>query len=271
MFWESSKIPEENDKNDDIIIKFQKTIRFNKATGTYNIRLPWKLNKHDLPTNFILSKRRLNSLLNSLNKKDPALIKKYNEQLIEQVNLGFIKKVRNLNLHEGLLHYIPHFPVFETDSATTKMRIVYDASARVPSKALSLNDCLHTSPNLTQDLTGILLKFRAFLQIELNNQDKDATRFLSLKDINKSVNSADNLEAYRFCSVVFGAAPSPFLLNATLRYHLDEKDNWITKDLTENMYMDNVVTGTNCDDKALEHYSLSASTRSRHESTTVDL
>ena len=269
-FWEINKIPEESDKNDDISIKFQKTIRFNKVTGRYNVRLPWKLNKHDLPTNLILSKRRLNSLLNSLNKKDPGLIKKYNEQLLEQVNLGFIEKVRNLNLHEGILHYIPHFPVFKTDSATTKMRIVYDASAIVSSEALSLNDCLHTGPNLMQDLTGILLKLRthriaftadiekAFLQIELNNQDRDATRFLWLKDINKSVNSVDNLEAYRFCRVLFGAAPSPFLLNATIRYHLNEKDNWITKDLTENMYMDNVVTGTNCDDKALE-YSLSRS------------
>ena len=71
-----------------------------------------------------------------------------------------------------------------------------------------------------QDLTGILLKFRthiiaftadiekAFRQIELNNQDRDATSFLWLKDINKSVNGADNLEAYRFCRVLFGAVPS---------------------------------------------------------------
>ena len=73
-FWEISKIPEESDKNDDIITDFQKTIRFNEATGRYNVRLPWKQNKQDLPTNFILSKRRLNSLLNSLNKKDPGLI-----------------------------------------------------------------------------------------------------------------------------------------------------------------------------------------------------
>ena len=119
-----------------------------------------------------------------------------------------------------------------------------------------------------QDLIGILLKFwthriaftaeieKAFLQIELNNQDRDATRFLWLKDMNKFINSAINSEAYRFCRVLFAAAPSPFLLNATIRYHLNEKDNWTTKALTENMYMDNAVTGTNCDDKALECYSL---------------
>ncbi|XP_068734839.1 uncharacterized protein [Montipora capricornis] len=146
------------------------------------------------------------------------------------------------------------------------MRIVYDTSARVSSEALSLNECLHTGPNPMQDLTGILLKFRAhriaftaFLQIELNNKDRDSTRFLWLKDINKSVNSADNLEAYGFCRVLLGAAPSPFLLNASIRYHLNEKDNCITKDLTENMSMDNVVTGTNCDDKTLKYYSSSCS------------
>ena len=135
-------------QNDDIIIKFQKTIQFNKATGRYYVQLPWKLNKHNLPTNFILCKRQLNSLPNSLNKKEPGIIKKYNKQMLEQVNLGFIEQVRNLNLHEGILHYIAHFPVFKTDSATTKMRIVYDASARVSSDAVSLNDCLHTGPNV---------------------------------------------------------------------------------------------------------------------------
>ena len=164
---------------------------------------------------------------------------------------------------------MPHFPVFKSDSVTTKMRIVYDASARMSPKSPNLNDCLHTGPNLMQDLTGILLKFRthkkafsadiekAFLQIELNSLDRDTTRFLWLKDINKPVDSKSNLEAYRFCRVLFGATPSPFLLNATIQYHQSQKDNWVVWDLMENMYMDNVITGTNCDNKSLEYYSLS--------------
>ena len=65
------------------------------------------------------------------------------------------------------------------------------------------------------------------------------------------------MEAYRFCRVLFGATPSPFLLNATIQYHLSQKDNWVARDLMENMYMDNVITGTDCDNKSLEYYSLS--------------
>ena len=268
-FWEINQIPEENKQDEEIIRKFQETIWFNEATGRYNVKLPWKLNKHDLPANYNLSKSRLSSLQNSLNRKDPELITKYNEQLLEQLNLGFIEKVQNLDHHEGVLHYMPHFPVFKSDSATTKMRILYDASARMSPKSPSLNDCLHTGPNLMQDLTGILLKFRthkkafsadiekAFLQIELNSLDRDATRFLWLKDINQPVDSKSNLEAYRFCRVLFGATPSPFLLNATIQYHLSQKNNWVARDLMENMFMDNVITGTDCDNKSLEYYSLS--------------
>ena len=51
---------------------------------------------------------------------DPERIK-YNNQLFEQLNLGFLDKVHNLNHDEGILHYIPHFPAFKADSVTTKM------------------------------------------------------------------------------------------------------------------------------------------------------
>ena len=105
-----------------------------------------------------LRKKLLNNLQDSLNKKESGLMMKYNEHPFKQLSLGFIEKVKDVNHQEGILHYIPHFPAFKKDSATTKMRIVYDTSARMSTKALSL--MISDYPNLMQDLTGILLKFR---------------------------------------------------------------------------------------------------------------
>ncbi len=42
--------------------------------------------------------------------------------------------------------YIPHKPVIQPNAESTKIRVVYDASARAHEGAPSLNECLHTDP-----------------------------------------------------------------------------------------------------------------------------
>ena len=155
-FWEISKIPDEcNDTEVTEVQKhFQDTIEFNKVTGRYNVRLPWKDNKQKLPTNYTLARKRLSNLQHTLKGKQPELIYKYNEQLLDQLKRGFIEQVLDPNIHQGVMHYMAHFPVFK-ESNTTAMRIVYDASAKISAKALSLNDCLHTGPNLIQRLQNV--------------------------------------------------------------------------------------------------------------------
>ena len=113
-----------------------------------------------LISNFTMTRKRLNNLQHALKGEHPELIYKYNEQLVDQPKRGFIEQVLDPNIHQGVIHYIPHFPVFK-ESSTTAMRIVHDASAKISSKALSLNDCLHTRPNLIQRLQNMLLTFRS--------------------------------------------------------------------------------------------------------------
>ena len=77
-------------------------------------------------------------------------------------------------------------------------------------------------------MTGLLLRFRfksvafvadlekAFLQITLHPEDRDVTRFLwraAAADVVPTM--------YRMTRVMFGVNASPFLLQATIRHHLD--------------------------------------------------
>ena len=76
------------------------------------------------------------------------------------------------------------------NSKTTSLKIVFDCFTRESINAPSLNDCLHSGPPLISEMVSVLMRFRcsafacssdiekAYLQIELWEEDRDATRFL---------------------------------------------------------------------------------------------
>ena len=47
---------------------------------------------------------------------------------------------------------------------------------------------------------------------------------------------------------------SPFILNAVVKSHLERHPSPVTKDLLENIYVDNVVSGTEIDQEAINYY-----------------
>ncbi|XP_035232507.1 uncharacterized protein LOC118204282 [Stegodyphus dumicola] len=76
-------------------------------------------------------------------QKDPNLHLQYIETLKDYENKNIIEKVRcPKEPVDKPVFYLPHQPVFREESATTKMRIVFDASSSHNFKHLSLNDCL---------------------------------------------------------------------------------------------------------------------------------
>ena len=239
--------------DDDLALdNFNNSVKF--INGRYMVAWPWKEENPDLPENYQLAYGRLRSIVQKL-KKDPKLLKQYEEIIQEQLRRGIIEKVTD-HCEEGTLkHYITHHPIITPSKNTTKVRVVYDASAKTKQSQRSLNECLYRGPVMLPDLSGLLLRFRlspigvvsdiekAFLNVGLQPQDRDVTRFLWLKNIN--VNDLNNnLQVYRFCRVPFGVVSSPFLLAATITYHLKHIGNPTAERIQRDIYVDNIITGT---------------------------
>ena len=77
----------------------------------------------------------------------------------DQLRQGIIEKVR-IESTNTPKHYIPHHAVVNPTKASTKVRIVYDASAKTKPENNSLKKCRYRGPILLHNLTGILLRFR---------------------------------------------------------------------------------------------------------------
>ena len=62
------------------------------------------------------------------------------------------------------------------------------------------------------------------------------------------------MQIYRFTRLPFGIISSPLLLSATVEHHLDETNTTTEKQIKDDIYVDNLITGTNNDEKALQLY-----------------
>lgn len=92
--------------------------------------------------------------------QDPLLLESYDRVIQEQIESGIVERVPETSV-DGRIHYLPHHPVIRNDKATTKVRVVYDASSFEGNNA-SLNQCLHIGPSFNQSIMDILVRFRIY-------------------------------------------------------------------------------------------------------------
>ena len=112
--------------------------------GWYETGLPWKASHPFLPNNEQGSLRHLDALHKKLARSN--LTESYGQIIAEQQNEGIVENApEQANRTE---FYIPHKPVVHPGAESTKLRIVYDASARAHKDAPSLNECLEIGPSL---------------------------------------------------------------------------------------------------------------------------
>ena len=124
------------------------------------------------------------------------------------------------------MHYLPHEAVVHDELETKKVSVVFDASVKYKGFP-SLNELLDPGPSLLPHHFDIFIRFRlgkvalisdmkqVFLQIQIDTEHRDFLRFLWYNDIR-----TDFLPSVlRFTRLVFGLTSSPFILNATAKFH----------------------------------------------------
>ncbi|KRZ84096.1 hypothetical protein T08_12499 [Trichinella sp. T8] len=190
-FWEIETIGmmDDSDKADidstRAVQNFESTLQFDGIR--YTVRLPWLEDDAQLPNNYHQAVSRLQQIERSL-KNDPRKAAHYERGMREYLEEDFVEEVTDRTGYPGRIWYLPHHAVIREDKTTTKCRIVFDGSAQYG--GVTLNQHLDVGPALQNDLVKVLLRFRRFriglqadiskmfLQIGLNEQDRDVCRFL---------------------------------------------------------------------------------------------
>lgn len=237
----------DDDNNDAAYLL--RDLTFNKETNRYVCKLPWKQNMF-LNDHFNLCEKRLYALHKKL-KNDSALFSSYDVLIKQQLTDHIIEPCSDCDPDSpSAVHYMPHHGVLREQNSTTKLRVVYDGSAKLGKSDHSINDCLFVGPKLIPLLMPLVLKFRtnrfgllgdiekAFLMIEIAEEDRDSLRFLWFQN---PQDLSEGLVSYRFCRLPFGLVCSPAILNAILRHHLEIHQST----LSDSLYVDDMVSG--CD------------------------
>ena len=179
----------------------------------------------------------------------------------EYFQLGQAERVpcKDLLKPDSECYYLPYHGVVKVTSTTTKVHVVFDASAQ-STTGNCLNDLLIPGSTLYPPLFDILLKFRLhkigmstdvgkmFLEVGLHKEDRDLHCFLWRYP------ESGKLKDFRMTCLTFGVACSPFLAVQVLRQvALDYQQEYplASQVVLNNFYIDDCLTGTESVEEAL--------------------
>ena len=78
----------------------------------------------------------------------------------------------------GQEFHLPHKPVIRISAQSTKIRVVYDKSAKASPNVPSLNECLYPGPPLQNRLWDVLIRQRSF-PVALGISKRPSSKFES--------------------------------------------------------------------------------------------
>ncbi|XP_066581364.1 uncharacterized protein [Prorops nasuta] len=248
-FWNIEELPNRVSRSADEMScenhYIENTVR--GIDGRYTVRLPFNndgIISHD--SRSIALKRLL--LLERKFKKNPELQKEYTRITEEDIELNHTSLANSTGESE---YHMPHHAVIKQSSLTTKVRIVFDASAKI-NESMSLNELLLVSPTIQEPLITHLIRFRTYKfvvtaditkmcrQIWVHSDDRRYQRILWRHD--------DNIKSFELNTLIFGVASSPFLAIRTLHRLADDEVHRFPRAaniIKSHMYVGDLLTGAN--------------------------
>ncbi|UYV70812.1 hypothetical protein LAZ67_8000719, partial [Cordylochernes scorpioides] len=189
------------------------------APSAMNSKLSWIISgdsKSQALRRFLSLERRFH--------RNPVYSQHVREFMQEYINLGHMKVINEIEPEQPSrqVYYMPYHAVLRDQSTTTKLRVVFNASAKT-STGLSSNDLPYCGPKLQEDIFNILIKFRTYSialtadiekmyrQIRLNPADCCFQRILWRASPNEPI------KEYQLVTVTYGTTSAPYLAIKTLK------------------------------------------------------
>ena len=117
----------------------------------YEVAVPWKHERPELPPNRQMAEKRLHSVEKLL--QDEKLAQAYQSVVDDYLSKGYIREDPEKGPKPPSEWFLPHFPVVRPEKATTKVRVVFDGSARQEGKSLNSESLL--GPKLQSDIVDV--------------------------------------------------------------------------------------------------------------------
>ena len=230
-----------------------------KEGRQWEIAYPWEKDPNLLPNNKFLAEKMLFAAERKL-RKNPEHTEAYKSKIQEMTEMGFAKKLEKdeMTRYKGPVHYISHHAVIRPDNKSTPLRIVFNSSAIY--KGHCLNEYWKKGPDLLNNLSGVLLRFREhsvaicadiskmYHRILIPDRDQHVHRFLW-----RDMNQEKEPDVYMMKVVTFGDKPAAAMAQIGVRLTAEEGEAKYPEAaaiLKRNIYMDDICDSVETEDTA---------------------
>ena len=252
-FWELEELPKACQFTDEELAcekHFQETTHIVK--NRFEVSMPFKPDAQPLGDTYVQAKRRFLSLEKRL-ECNLSLKKGYTDFINEFISLNHLEPVpeSEIDKPECQVNFLPHHCVHKEDSTTTKLRVVFDGSAKSTS-GNSLNGSLMIGPTVQEDIFSILIRFRfhkvalsadiakMYRQVALDQAGKDFHRILWRDSTSKPI------QQNRMTRCTYGIASSAFHCTRAVKEVGDLcADKELGHSIKVDFYVDDYLSGAN--------------------------